>query len=85
MERKTFLGTVAATAAVAAAPTIAAAQPNFNNLSNRNITYMMKIVQATIDDLQGDASDYGGYRVRAIQNLQNAHANLNAALEHVGM
>lgn len=86
MERKTFLTTVAATAA-AAVPIAASAatytEADFDAASNRNITFMLKIVQATIDDLNGDARDYGGYRAQAVTNLQTAYANLQQALKHV--
>jgi hypothetical protein len=84
MERRTFLGAVAGTAAVAGLIPSTSHAETLQTMSNRNIAYMMKVVQATVDDLNQDASDYGGYRVKAIQNLQDAHTNLGLALANVG-
>ncbi|GEM_PF-6419085 len=86
MERKTFLTTAGVVAAAAAVPVTASAQytrQDFDAASNRNIQFMAKILQAVIDDLNGDARDYGGYRSAAVRQLQAAKADLEQALDHV--
>jgi hypothetical protein len=85
MERKTFIGAAAVTAAAAAGltPAVSRAAETWQHASNRNIRYMIKIIQATADDLNQDAADYSGYRVQAMQNLQSAIGNLQQALSHI--
>jgi hypothetical protein len=88
MDRKGFL-TAAAVGAVGAAALGAvatAAEPapdaRLDAMSNRNISFMMTILQATIDDLNQDQRDYGGHRAQAVQLLQQAKAQLEQALDY---
>ena len=83
MDRKVFLA--AATAAGLGASALSspgkAADTRLDAMSNRNLTFMMTIIQATIDDLNQDQPDYGGHRVQAINLLQQAKSQLQQALE----
>ncbi|MBV8667801.1 MAG: hypothetical protein JOZ28_01180 [Candidatus Eremiobacteraeota bacterium] len=84
MDRKGFLGaTVAAGFGAAALSSPAsAADTRLDTLSNRNISYMMIIIQATIDNLNQDEHDYGGHRATAVNLLQQAKAQLEAGLDY---
>ncbi len=82
MERKAFLATAAGAAALGVAAAAAPAAARLDEASDRNIRFMIKIINAVIDDLGQDAHDYGGYRVRAIANLQAAVSNLNTGLRY---
>ena len=86
MDRKGFLGAAAAAglgAAALSSPAIAASpDARLDAMSNRNLSYMMTIIQATIDDLNQDQPDYGGHRVQAISLLQQAKAQLQAGLDY---
>lgn len=80
MERKTFLATAAGAATVGAL-TATPAQARLDESSDRNIRFMMKIINAVIEDLNQDAHDYGGYRGKAIANLESAVDNLRTGLK----
>jgi hypothetical protein len=84
MDRKGFLGVAAAAGLGAAALSSPAnaADARLDAMSNRNISYMMTILQATIDDLNQDQHDYGGHRANAVQLLQQAKAQLEAGLDY---
>ncbi len=82
MERRAFL-----TSAVGAATTIGVvsampAQAKLDEPSDRNIRFMIKILNAVVDDLTQDTHDYGGYRVKGIANLQAAVSNLTTGLNY---
>jgi len=49
--------------------------------SNESIEVAKRYVERSIDMLQNDSPDYGGYRVKAIDALQSARKELAAALE----
>jgi hypothetical protein len=82
MQRKAFLARAAGAAAVIGAASALPAQARVDEASDRNMRFMTKILSAVIDDLNQDAHDYGGYRVKAIGNLQTAVANINAGLQY---
>lgn len=50
--------------------------------SDRNLAVSRRRLEGVIDQLQRDQHDYGGYRVRAIAELQQARADLDQALEY---
>ena len=51
--------------------------------SNENIANTRTVIERAIDMLQGDAHDYGGYRVKAVSALEAARDQLSAALTFV--
>ena len=51
--------------------------------SNENIRNSKAVVERSIDMLQHDAADYGGFRVKAIASLEAARDQLAAALAYV--
>jgi hypothetical protein len=51
--------------------------------SNQNLREERRQVEAAIDALNRDASDYGGFKARAIDKLQAARSELEAALNFV--
>lgn len=51
--------------------------------SNENIAFVRQHIQAAISVLQSDSSDYGGYKERAIDRLQAADGEMQAALGFV--
>lgn len=53
------------------------------NASNETIENSRAYIEKGIDMLQGDAGDYGGYRLKAIADLQRARAQLDQALQYV--
>jgi hypothetical protein len=67
-------------------PKISAADAGMRNWernqgkSNRNILFTRRYVEKAIDMLQHDRHDYGGYRVKAVRDLQAARAQLLAAI-----
>ncbi|HYM91525.1 MAG TPA: hypothetical protein VEW91_07840 [bacterium] len=91
MKRKEFLVTAAGVAATLAASTAALAQTTAPTQpqnptrgetgSARNIKKVRYMVERLIDELQHDQRDYGGYRVKAIAQLQQARADLDQALQ----
>lgn len=50
------------------------------NGSDRNLAYVKRDLDQVIDTLSQDNHDYGGHRVNAIGDLQQARAQLQAAL-----
>lgn len=50
--------------------------------SNHNLRSERRRLERIIDSLQHDDRDYGGHRARAIQLLQQARAELDAALQY---
>jgi hypothetical protein len=89
MDRKAFISTTVGgvAAAAAASSTMAAAaaptQADIDDLSNRNIEFMRKIVGALVDDLNSDQHDYGGHRANAVAKLQQADSELQQAEAYV--
>ena len=95
MRRKEFLATIAGIAATLAASGAALAQTTYPNQtppgqkpptrgeygSARNIRRVHQMLERAIDELQHDQRDYGGYRVKAIADLQQARENLTEALK----
>jgi len=95
MRRKEFLATIAGIAATLAASGVALAQTTAPNQmppgqkppgrgeysSGRNIRRVHQMLERAIDELQHDQRDYGGYRVKAIAELQQAREDLTAALK----
>jgi len=51
--------------------------------SNENLENTRREVEAAIDSLNRDASDYGGFKAQAIDRLQAARSELDAALDFV--
>ncbi|WP_317994797.1 hypothetical protein [Vulcanimicrobium alpinum] len=49
--------------------------------SDRNLRNVRRRLERIIDQLQRDQRDYGGHRVRAIQDLQQARLEIDAALQ----
>ncbi|GAC1416736.1 MAG: hypothetical protein NVSMB5_06990 [Candidatus Velthaea sp.] len=49
--------------------------------SAANLANVRRRLERLIDQLQHDQRDYGGHRLQAIQNLQAARAQLDAALQ----
>ena len=75
---------------VAATPSVAQAQvytptPQWmrgERGSARNLLSVRRHLEALIDQMQHDQRDYGGYRVQAIQALQQARQDIIAAIEY---
>lgn len=51
--------------------------------SNQNLLEVRRQIEAAIDALNSDASDYGGFKERAIDRLQAARGEIEAALDFV--
>ena len=66
--------------AVPTQPTTIAALRNDRG-SDRNLRNVRRRLERIIDQLQRDQHDYSGHRVRAIQDLQQARAEIDAALQ----
>ncbi len=93
MTRKGFLATAAGLAAALATARAALAQtpspspaqpypPQRNEIgSARNIRQVRFMLERTIDQLQRDQRDYGGWRVKAIEAIRQAHYDLDQALQ----
>jgi hypothetical protein len=81
MKRNAFLGTAAGAAVTIGALSAVPAQAK-DQASDRNLSFMAKIVGTVVDDLYGDSNDYGGYKKKAIENLKAAVSNLNAAVSY---
>ncbi len=62
----------------ASAQIIAQIRPD--GASERNLRGVRHRLEGLIDQLQHDQSDYGGHRVKAIADLQQARAEIVAAL-----
>jgi len=50
--------------------------------SARNLIWVRHRLEALIDQMQRDRHDYGGHRVAAIADLQQARAQLDEAIEY---
>ncbi|HEV2440621.1 MAG TPA: hypothetical protein VGX97_11225 [bacterium] len=84
MTRKKFLAGAAGMAAtmVAASAALAQTPPSRGEYgSGRNLIHARTSLEGLIDQLQHDQADYGGYRVRAIEAMQRARADIIAALQ----
>ena len=84
MTRKKFLAGAAGMAAtvVAAGAALAQTPPTRGEYgSARNLVNVRSQLERLIDQLQHDQSDYGGYRVRAIEAMRRARADIVAALQ----
>lgn len=77
--RKAFLQASAATLLAAFVPAVASAQRGQRG-SNRNLAAIRARLNGIIDSLQADTDDYGGHKASAIHHLQEAQAELTAAL-----
>ena len=81
MTRKKFLATAAGLAAAMVATGDAFAQTRGEVGSARNIMQVRRQLEHLIDQLQHDQHDFGGYRVKAIEDMRRARQNLVAALQ----
>jgi hypothetical protein len=81
--RKKFLAGAAGVAAALIASRGASAQTytRGEDGSARNIAQVRRALEGLIDQLQHDRHDFGGYRIRAIENMRRARADLMAALQ----
>lgn len=50
--------------------------------SAHNLMYVRRRLEALMDQLQRDQRDYGGHRVAALNDLQQARAQLDEAIEY---
>jgi hypothetical protein len=50
--------------------------------SDRNLRQVRRRLEGMIDQLQRDQRDYDGHRVKAIADLQQARAEIDAALQY---
>jgi hypothetical protein len=83
MTRKKFLAGAAGVAAtvMAAGAALAQTPPTRGEIgSARNLVNVRSSLERLIDQLQHDQTDYDGYRVRAIEAMQRARADIVAAL-----
>jgi len=82
MKRPDFLGAASGAALIAAASglPLAMAQPG-QAMSNENLRVARATIIGLIAQLQTEKADYGGERGVAIQKLQAAQAEIDAALE----
>jgi len=81
MDRRAFGGALAVlvgTGMAAGAQEALAQEPQ--GMSNRNLLYVRRRLEAMIDQLQRDRHDYGGHRVAAINALQAARNEILAAI-----
>jgi hypothetical protein len=84
MTRKKFLAGAAGMAAtvVAAGAAMAQVPPTRSEFgSARNLVHVRSALEGLIDQLQHDQADYGGFRIRAIESMQRARADIAAALQ----
>ena len=81
MTRKDFVAAAAGAVATFAAASAAFAQPRGEVASAVNMVEVRRACERLIDQLQHDQRDYGGWRVRAIVQLQQARADILRALE----
>jgi hypothetical protein len=84
--RKNFLAGAVGVAATLVASRAAVAQTQPPDTrgelgSARNIVQVRRALDRLIMQLEHDQHDFGGYRVRAIEDLRRARANLEAALQ----
>ncbi|MBV8150621.1 MAG: hypothetical protein JOY59_03615, partial [Candidatus Eremiobacteraeota bacterium] len=50
--------------------------------SARNLVAVRRRLERLIDQMQHDQRDYGGYRVKAIADLQQARADIVSAIQY---
>ncbi len=87
MTRKDFIAAAAGAAATFAATKAAFAQtpppPGTRGEvgSAKNIQNVRRSLERLIDQLQRDQHDFGGWRVKAIQAMQQARSDLDQALQ----
>jgi hypothetical protein len=85
MKRNVVIGTLGA-AAIAAAmafqPVAAGAQAAGQVQSNQSVGQMAARINQDISALNGDDTDYGGHRLKAIAQMQKAHNALAAAEQY---
>ncbi len=89
MTRKDFIAAAAGAAATFAATKAAFAQtpppqpPGTRGEigSAKNVQYVRRALERLIDQLQRDQHDFGGWRVKAIQAMQQARYDLDQALQ----
>lgn len=86
MTRKGFLAAAAGAAATLATSAAALAQtqtaPPRNEVSSaRSIRRVRGMLESLIDQLQRDQHDYGGFRVRAVEEMRRARDDLDRALQ----
>ena len=84
MTRKKFLAGAAGMAAtvVAAGAAMAQVPPTRSEFgSARNLVHVRSTLEGLIDQLQQDQADYGGFRIRAIESMRRARADIAAALQ----
>lgn len=89
---KTIIGAAALSTAMFASGAVFTSTANAQNMpahmaalrgergSARNIIVVKRRLESLIDQLQRDQHDYNGYREKAIDHLQAARADLQAAL-----
>jgi hypothetical protein len=75
-----MFGAGAAFTAGAQAQTIAALRGERG--SAYNLLYVRRRLEALIDQLQRDRHDYGGHRIAAVGDMQQARAQLDAAIDY---
>ncbi len=80
MNGRTILATAAGLAAVLA--TAGAAVADTNSSSDQNLRYTRAYVERAYDALSHDQSDYGGHRVAAMNDINDARNDLTAALRY---
>ena len=80
------LAALAALLTVSAAGTAMVSQAQAQGMrmqgSDQNLRVERRRLEGIIDQLQRDRHDYGGHRVRAIADLQQARAELDTALDY---
>lgn len=74
-----MFGTGAVFTSAANAQSIAAARGEYG--SARNLLRVRTHLETLIDRLQRDQRDYGGHRIAAVANMQQARAQLDQAIE----
>lgn len=82
MERKSFLAAAGALAAVAAGASPSLARLKGGSASDNNLNAVRHRLESYIDQLRRDAHDFGGHRDNAIEWLQRAINELEAAVRY---
>lgn len=82
--KKLLLAGLGAALVTAGAVGVAGAQNYIrpDGRSNANLRYVRQTIDRDIATMQHDQRDYGGHRVAAIKDLQNARAEINAAEQY---
>lgn len=73
-------GAHAQTASATANPTITTRRTQWG--SAYNLRHVRRRLEGIIDQLQRDQNDYGGHRIKAIQDLTQARTEIDAALHY---